>query len=79
MMFTIYGYLSPANNYLFTTETVGKKSEIWSQLTMKTPERRQWRLSGVFTVNFEHIFAPFSSVSIDDFEQVNINWVYLSW
>ena len=25
------------------------------KLTVKTPERRQWRLSGVFIVNFEHI------------------------
>ena len=26
-----------------------------SQLTIKTPERRQLRPSGVFIVNFEHI------------------------
>ena len=26
-----------------------------SKLTMKIPERRQWRRSGVFLVNFEHI------------------------
>ena len=31
-----------------------KKCEIWLKLTIKTPERRQWRRSGVFTVNFEH-------------------------
>ena len=29
--------------------------EIWSKLTVKTPERRQWRCSGVFIVNFDHI------------------------
>ena len=29
--------------------------EICSQLTIKTPERRHWRRSGVFTANFEHI------------------------
>ena len=29
--------------------------EICSKLTMKTPERRQWRRSGVFILNFEHI------------------------
>ena len=28
---------------------------ICSKLTIKTPERRQWHLSGVFIVNFEHI------------------------
>ena len=31
------------------------RSEICSKLTIKTPERRHWRRSGVFIVNFEHI------------------------
>ena len=26
-----------------------------SELTIKTPERRHWRRSGIFIVNFEHI------------------------
>ena len=26
-----------------------------TRTTMKTPERRHWRCSGVFIVNFEHI------------------------
>ena len=43
---------------------------MYSELTLKTPEPRQWRHSGVFIVNFEH-FTPFFSVSIVDFEQVN--------
>ena len=36
------------------------RCETWSKLTIKTPERRQWRLSGVFIVNFEHTshFVP---------------------
>ena len=49
-----------------------KNCEICSKLTIKTPERRQWR-SGVFIVNFEYIwtyFTPFSRVSIVDFKQV---------
>ena len=29
--------------------------EISSKLTMKTPEQPQWRRSGVFIVNYEHI------------------------
>ena len=29
--------------------------EIGSKLTIKTPERRQWRRAGVFIVNFEPI------------------------
>ena len=30
------------------------------KVSTKTPERRHWRRSGVFTVNFEHIshFVP---------------------
>ena len=38
----------------------------------KTPERRQWRCSGVFICNFEHISHTFSAVFISDFEQVNV-------
>ena len=29
------------------------------KLTIKTPERRHWRLSGVFIFNFEHILHLF--------------------
>ena len=29
--------------------------EICSKLTIKIPEQRQWRRSGIFIVNFEHI------------------------
>ena len=28
---------------------------MYSKLTIKTPERRQWRRSDFFIVNFEHI------------------------
>ena len=35
-----------------------------------TSERRHWRCSGVFIVNFEHVFTPSSSVFIVDFEKV---------
>ena len=31
------------------------RREIHSKLTIKTPERCQWRRSGVFIANFEHI------------------------
>ena len=43
-------YLLKVNNR--STRT---RCEICSKLTIKTPERGQWRLSGVFNVNFEHI------------------------
>ena len=35
--------------------TSRKRCEICSELTIKTPERRHWRRSGVFTVKSEHI------------------------
>ena len=38
-----------------TIETLGKKCEIYSKLTIKTPKRRRGRRSGVFIVNFEPI------------------------
>ena len=33
------------------------RHEICSKLTIKIPERRHWRRSGIFIVNFEHISA----------------------
>ena len=45
------------SNYMF--EVHNRNTRIWCEiclkLTIKTPERRQWRRSGVFIVNFEHI------------------------
>ena len=32
------------------------------------PESCQWSRSSVFIVNFEHVFRPFSSVTINDSE-----------
>ena len=31
------------------------RSEIFSKLTINTPEQRHWHRCSVFTVNFEHI------------------------
>ena len=47
----------PVDIYLFKVNNKNTRTrcEICSKLTMKTPERRQWRCSGVFIVNFEHI------------------------
>ena len=49
--------LHPAGIYLLRIDKRNTRArcEICSKLTIKTPERRQWRRSGVFTVNFEHI------------------------
>ena len=56
----IIGYMFekyPANIYLFEVnyKNTRKRCKICSKLTIKTPERRQWRRSDVFIVNFEHI------------------------
>ena len=50
-----------ANIYLFTfnNRNTRKRCEICSKVTIKTPERRQCRRSGVFIVNFEHISHHF--------------------
>ena len=67
----------PANIYLYRVNhwNTWKSCEICSKLTTKTLELRHWRHSGVFTLNLEHISHPFSSVSVVDFEQVNVWWV----
>ena len=47
-----------AGNYMFfgvNYRNTRTRCEICSKLTIKTPERRHWRRSGVFIVNFEHI------------------------
>ena len=36
-----------------------KRIEMSPKLTMRTPERRHWRRSGVFVINFEHILHHF--------------------
>ena len=47
---------------------------------MKTPEpeRPQWRLSGIFIGNFEHMSGLFFNVSVVDFEQLTACWVRLA-
>ena len=60
----------PVNIYLlkFNNRNTRKRCEICSKLSIKTPERRQWRRSGVFTVNFEHIshlFLMFSLLTLN--------------
>ena len=46
----------PAGKYVFKVKNrnIRTRCEIYSKLTIKTPERRR-RRSGVFIVNFEHI------------------------
>ena len=60
----------PANIYSFkvNNRNTRKRCEICSKLTTKTPERRQWRCSGVFLLTL-NIFLTFFH-----FEQVNVSW-----
>ena len=46
-----------AGNYMFkvNSRNIRARCEICLKLTIKTPERGQWRGSGVFIVNFKHI------------------------
>ena len=49
--------------------------EISPKLTVKTPERRHWRLSGVFIVNFEHIsriLQAFSLLTLNKWISVDV-------
>ena len=48
--------INPAGNYMFKVNNRNTRTrcEICSELTIKIPERRQWR-SGIFIFNFEHI------------------------
>ena len=56
---------------MLTIKTLSTRCEICSELTIKTTERHQWRHSGVFVVNFEHVSHLVLSVFIVNFEQVN--------
>ena len=49
-------YLYPASNcHLKVNDRT--RCEICSKITLKTPELHQWRRSGVFIVNFEHVIV----------------------
>ena len=69
----------PASNYMLKVNDRNtiQVVKICSKLTIKTPEQRQWRYSGVFNVNFEHISYLFLVflVSVVNFGQVNASWV----
>ena len=49
---------------------------ICSKFTIKRPERRQRRRSGVFIVNLEHMSQIVGGVSIVNLEQVNVGWAF---
>ena len=54
----------PVNIYLLqvNNKNTQKRCEIYSKLTIRTPERRRWSWSVIFIVNFEqilHLFVVF--------------------
>ena len=51
------GEPNSAGNYTFkvSNRNTRTRCKICSKLTIKTSERRLWRRSGIFIVNFEHI------------------------
>ena len=55
--FTLPQVRFPAGNYMFKVNNGNTRTrcKICSKLTIKIPECRQWRRSGVFIANFEHI------------------------
>ena len=71
---------NPASIYLLKVNNRDTKTrcEICSKLTIKTPERCNWRRSGVFTVDFEYISHLVLVDSIAKFEPVIADWeVYI--
>ena len=63
----------PFDIYLFKVNNGNTSTmcEICSKLTKKTPERRQWRRTGIFIVNCEQISHIILVNSVADFEYVN--------
>ena len=51
------------------------RCEICSKLIIKTPERRHWRRSGFFIVNFEHISDFILVFLLLTLKEVIADWV----
>ena len=66
---------NPARNYMFKVSNRNTRTryEICSKLTIKTPYWSQWRRSGVFIVNFEHISDHILVLLL--FKKSNVNLV----
>ena len=63
-----FGINLPVNIYLYKNKNTRKRSKISSKLTINTAERRNWRRSGVFIVNFEyisHLFLVFLLLTLN--------------
>ena len=56
-----------------TNRNIRKRCKICSIIILNI-KQHYWRRSDAFIINFKHS-TPFTSVSIVDFEQVNVTWV----
>ena len=54
-IFSVMLIYLPAGKHVFEVNNRGTRDETCSEITIKILERRQWRRSVVFIVNFEHI------------------------
>ena len=56
-IFKVTSKCYPVGIYMFKVSNRNTRSrcEVYSKLTIKTPERRHWRRSSVFILNFEYI------------------------
>ena len=56
--------IKPAGIYLLKVNNKNTRTrcDIYSKLTIKTPERRQWLRSGVLIVNFAHVIAGWEDI-----------------
>ena len=64
-------YLFKVNN-----RNIRKRCEICSNITLRTPERHQWRRSSVFIVNFQyisHLFLAFLLFKVSRFHFGHFN------
>ena len=68
----------PAGNYTFKVNNKNTRTrcEICSKLTIKRPERCQWRRSGILIVNFEHVIAGWKDNNKHSrTAYINVEWV----
>ena len=65
-------YWNRANIYLFKISNRNTRCEICLNITIKTPESRRYRRSGVFIVNFIHISHLFQVFPLLTLQRVNV-------
>ena len=74
-IFAVFQIFYPVGIYLFKVNN-RNTGTVWNmfKINIKTPERSQWRRSGVFIVNFKQISHIVLVSIVVDFEQVNTGW-----